>query len=209
MNLLTIALFLTIAGVLLKTGEQRQRIALLASHLGPFRIEKLMERLNEGYLRALGETDPLRQAQVWAAHEQTERDLAQQFRRFADAFERADAAATRVSLNPLPLAHRWLPGWLAPGFDARRLMQLHAQGLERAVANAHGRLAARERARTLLAEMYLMQHSCHWFCRSRARASTRLMARHQTTLAQVLQAVSPETRKAYAEVTGVALPDAG
>ncbi|WP_374409123.1 hypothetical protein [Hydrogenophaga sp.] len=208
MNFLTVALFFALGTYLLKTGDQRQRIALLASQLGPFQIEKLMERLNEGYLRALGETDPQLQAHAWSVHEQTERDLAQQFRRFADAFGRVDAVATRINLNPLPHAHRWLPGWLAPGFDARELMQVHAQALERAVAN--GALQPpRERARGLLAEMYLMQHSCHWFCRSRGLASARLLARHQTSLDQVLQAVSPDTRKAYAKVTGVQIPDAG
>jgi len=47
-----------------------------------------------------------------------------------------------------------------------------------------------------------MQHSCHWYCKSKAVASARLMARHKTSHAQVLDAVSPETRKAYAGLTG-------
>jgi len=53
------------------------------------------------------------------------------------------------------------------------------------------------------AELFLMQHSCHWFCRSRAVASARLQARHQTSHAQVLAAVSPATREAYRKLTGV------
>lgn len=202
MEFLTVTLLFAVAGFLLKSGEQRQHIALLASHLGHFQIEKLMERLSEGYMRALSEEDPTRQDAAWAVHQSTEQTLAQQFRRFADSFASADANLTRINQSPLPHAHRWLPNWLVPGFDARALMKVHAQGIARAVDNEDG-LTARDRARTLLAEMYLMQHSCHWFCRSTALASARLMARHHTRYDQVLQSVSPWTRKAYAEVTGV------
>ena len=51
------------------------------------------------------------------------------------------------------------------------------------------------RARTVLAELYLMQHTCHWFCRSRTVASMRLLARHKTAYEQVLQSVAPATLK--------------
>ena len=196
MDILTLTLLFAAGSYLLKTGEQRQRIALLASHLGRFQIEKLMERLNEGYLRALGEQDPERQRQIWALHEPIERDLNEQFQRFAESFEKAAAADTRINRNPLPYAHRWLPGWLAPGVDARALMRLHARGIDQIVTHAEG-LSSRDRARTLLAELYLMQHSCHWFCRSRSLASARLMARHHTTHEQVIEAVSPTTRQSY------------
>ena len=47
------------------------------------------------------------------------------------------------------------------------------------------------------AELFLMQHTCHWFCKSKTVASARMMARHQTTYAQLVAAVSPETRRAY------------
>ena len=196
MDILTLTLLFAAGSYLLKTGEQRQRIALLASHLGRFQIEKLMERLNEGYLRALGEQDPERQRQIWALHEPVERDLNEQFQRFAESFEKAAASDTRINRNPLPYAHRWLPGWLAPGVDARALMRLHARGIDQIVTHAEG-LSSRDRARTLLAELYLMQHSCHWFCRSRSLASARLMARHHTTHEQVIEAVSPTTRQSY------------
>lgn len=202
MDLLTLTLLFAIGSFLFKRGEQRQRTALLASHLGKFQIEKLMERLNEGYLRALGEKDPQRQDQIWSLHQGTELELAQQFQRFADSFGQADAVATHVNRNPLPQAHRWLPAWLAPGFDARALMRVHAQGIARTVAN-DSHLSARDRARTLLAELYLMQHSCHWFCRSRSLASARLLTRHKNTHEQVLQSVSPATRQAYQALTGV------
>ena len=201
MDLLTLTLLFAAGSFLLKTGEQRQRIALLGLHLARFQIEKLMERLNDGYLRALDEQDAQRQQQIWSLHTATEQELAQQFERFAQAFSQSEASATWVNRNPLPHAHRWLPAWLAPGFDARALMQLHAQGIARTVDNPQ-QLPVRDRARTLLAELYLMQHSCHWFCRSRSLASARLLARHKTTHAQVLQAVSPATREAYAALTG-------
>lgn len=205
MDVLTLALLFAVGSFLLKTREQRQRITLLGTHLAQFQIEKLMERLNDGYLRALDEPDEQRQQQIWSLHTATEEALAQQFERFAQAFSQADASSTWVNRNPLPQAHRWLPAWLAPGFDARALMQLHAQGIARVVANPQ-QWPVRERARTLLAELYLMQHSCHWFCRSHSLASARLLARHKTSYAQVLQAVSPATREGYQALTGVRAP---
>ena len=42
-----------------------------------------------------------------------------------------------------------------------------------------------------------MQHSCHWFCRSRAVASARMLARHKTSYAHLLACVAPQTRAAY------------
>jgi hypothetical protein len=51
-----------------------------------------------------------------------------------------------------------------------------------------------------MAELLLMQHSCHWFCRSKVVASARMLARHQTSYEQLLDAVNPETRRAYAAV---------
>ena len=52
------------------------------------------------------------------------------------------------------------------------------------------------------AELFLMQHTCHWFCKSRAIASARLMARHKTPHAQVLASVTPATRTAYLALLG-------
>jgi hypothetical protein len=45
-----------------------------------------------------------------------------------------------------------------------------------------------------------MQHSCHWFCRSKTIASARMLAQHQTRHEQALEAVSPETHQAYLAV---------
>ncbi|RYY52602.1 MAG: hypothetical protein EOO24_65060, partial [Comamonadaceae bacterium] len=49
-----------------KRWMQQQRVALLARYLSGRSIEKDIERLNQGYLRALGEADPARGEQVWA-----------------------------------------------------------------------------------------------------------------------------------------------
>ena len=45
--------------------------------------------------------------------------------------------------------------------------------------------------------MFLFQHTCHWYCRSKAVASARLMMRHQTTYEQALALVAPSTRRAF------------
>ena len=55
----------------------------------------------------------------------------------------------------------------------------------------------KNKAFTLSAELFLMQHTCHWFCRSKTVASARMLARHKTSYAQLLASVSPETRQAY------------
>ena len=83
----------------------------------------------------------------------------------------------------------------------RQALAIHAQGIERAVRNESG-LSLRDKAYTLSAELFLMQHTCHWFCKSRAIASARLMARHQTPHAQVLASVTPATRAAYSALLG-------
>lgn len=178
-----------------KNREQHQRIALLGGVLSQFEIEKLMESLMDGYLRALGEDRAERQAQVWSYLNAQEDTLCAQFQQFADAFAQVWADDALVSRLPIafPRAHKVFP---AQTFDARQLFALHAQSLERAL---HGTapLNPRDRAYTVTAELMLMQHSCHWFCRSRSVASGRLLARHKTSYAQVLAAVAPQTRAAY------------
>ena len=85
------------------------------------------------------------------------------------------------------------------------LLAIHAHGFGRVVdAPAHHALPLppRDRAYTMLAEMLLMQHSCHWFCKSKVVASARLLARHQTSHDQVLRSVTAETRQAYCVLTG-------
>ncbi|MCY1373545.1 hypothetical protein D9M69_608290 [compost metagenome] len=52
------------------------------------------------------------------------------------------------------------------------------------------------------AGLFLMQHTGHWFCKSKAVASARMLTRHQTSYEQLLEAVSPETREAYRALVG-------
>jgi hypothetical protein len=68
---------------------------------------------------------------------------------------------------------------------------------QRDVANTSPQRSDRDKAFTLLAEIFLMQHSCHWYCKSLGVASARLVMRHQTPYEKVLDSVSPGTRQAY------------
>jgi hypothetical protein len=198
MELLVVSALLAFAIQVFKSREQSQRIAFLGGYLSKFRIEKLMEDLISGYQRALGDADPDRQAQVWRHLEPTEQNLNEQFNRFVLAFSEVYSATARVSKLPmaLPFVSLAIP---ATTFDLRKLLAVHGRGISQAVANAQGQTPKRK-AFTLMAELLLMQHSCHWFCRSKLVASARMLARHQTSYAQLLDAVSPETRQAYLAV---------
>ena len=200
MDILFLATLIATGFFMLNAKQQRQRVALLASYLGNYQIEKLMENLTEGYLRALGESDTERREQVWNLLRTTEWQLSEQFTRFTADFTRVEPLQTRISTLPLalPYADRWLP---SASIDMRQALAIHAQGIERAVRNEAG-LSLRDKAYTLSAELFLMQHTCHWFCKSRAIASARLMARHKTPHAQVLASVTPATRTAYLALLG-------
>lgn len=180
--------------------EQLRRIQLLASVLGQFQVEKLMETVADGYLRALGEKDPERAQQVWNMLEQAELTLAGQIRAFVDEVSKLDDVSTRFSTLPLafPYAAQIFPGATA---DLRAVLPIHCAGVERLVRNEAG-LAQKEKAFTLTAEILLLQHTCHWFCRSKAVASARMMARHKTPHAQLLASVSAPTRGAYQKLMG-------
>ena len=179
----------------LSARAQARRIALLGSYLGKYQIENLMESLTEGYLRALGETDPERRAQVWSALATAETVLSEQFNRFVLDFAAVKQADARVSqlAFAVPYADKLFPN---ATFDMRKALSIHAHAIGNAVANRLNQ-SQKDKAYTLCAELFLMQHTCHWFCRSRAVASARLLARHKTSYAQVLAAVAPPTRQAY------------
>ena len=179
----------------LKNREQQQRIALLGGVLSRFELESLMQTLMDGYMRALGEDAPERQAQVWGHLAFQEERLQTQFHQFAEAFSNVWADDALISTLPIafPRAHKIFP---AATMDARALMRLHADALAAAIA-AEPVNGPKDRAFTITAELMLMQHTCHWFCRSKAVASRRLLARHQTRYEQVLAAVAPKTRTAY------------
>jgi hypothetical protein len=190
-------LFILATGIhWLNTQGQRKRTALLAEQLRPFQIEKHMEQLTSAYMRALGEADPERQQQIWQLQEQAEQQLAGEFQNLAQEFAKLSAPETRGFKLALPYIDQLSPKFT---FDMRRLLEVHAQGIERAVSNLHG-LSPKERSFRMMGEMFLMQHSCHWFCKSKTIASARMVAQHQTRYEQALDAVSPETRKAYWDV---------
>lgn len=196
-------LVLTLAATgayLLNHQQQRRRIALLARQLHPYQIERLMEQLTQGYLRAMGEQAPERRQQVLDMLATSEAQLTEQFERFTADFRKVPALLARVSRLPLglPFATQLFPH---ASFDMRELLAVHAAGMARAMRNEGG-LAPSDRAFTMTAELLLMQHSCHWFCKSKTVASARMLARHQTPHAQLVSSVSPETRRAYLALTG-------
>ena len=181
--------------VVLNSREQQRRIALLGGYLGRFEIEKLMATLMDGYMRALGEENPERREQVWSYLSAQEECLRDQLGQLAQAFSQVWTDHARVSTLPIavPWADKLFP---AAAFDLRDALTIHADAVDALVRNAEAR-SAKDKAYTLTAELMLLQHSCHWFCRSRAVAHARLVARHQTSYEQVLNAVTPGTRERY------------
>ncbi len=195
MDILLLALFLSAGTWVLNAKEQRKRIALLGSHLAHYQIEKLMQTLTDGYLRALGENQEERRQQIWQLLSTTESQLSEQFGRFAAEFGRLSAADTRVSrlAIALPFADKVLPAFT---FDMRQALAIHAKGIAHVVQNT-GHLSPKDRAYMMTAELFLMQHTCHWFCKSKTIATARMLARHQTPHEQLVASVSAETRNAY------------
>ncbi|HSV54167.1 MAG TPA: hypothetical protein VLJ57_18760 [Burkholderiaceae bacterium] len=200
MELFLLAAFVAFVIWKLRSQDQGRRIALLGSHLSMYQIEKNMETLTQGYLRALGENDPDRREQVFGLLHSTEQALGDQFSRFAAEFALAQEADTRVSKLPfhIPFAARLFP--LAT-FDVRKALAIHARGIARA-AEGGGHSSPKDLAFTMSAELFLMQHTCHWFCKSKTVASARMWARHQTSYEQLIAAVAPDTRAAYCALIG-------
>jgi hypothetical protein len=130
-----------------------------------------------------------------------EQELCREVEAFARDFATADAAATRVSKLPvwLPFGHA-----LAGAFDMREALRLHARGIRAAVSAEAA--SAKDRAFAISAELLLMQHTCHWFCRSRSVASARMLARHRTSHAQLVAAVLPRTRREYLGLVSPTVP---
>ncbi|MDB5851052.1 MAG: hypothetical protein JWP29_4804 [Rhodoferax sp.] len=195
MDLFILAALIAFGVQMLKSREQRQRIALLGSHLGNYQIEKLMENLTQGYLRALGEHDAERSEQIWRLLRTTEVQLSEQFSRFANEFAQVPAEEAPVSRLPVavPQAVRLFPD---ATFDVRKAFAIHAKGIAAAAEDNPGR-SYKDKAFTMSAELFLMQHTCHWFCKSKTVASARMLARHQTAYDQLVASVTPATRRAY------------
>lgn len=178
-----------------RARQQQRRIAILARYLSGHDIEKHIETLSQGYLRALGESDPTRSEQVWGVLRGTEDVLSQQVCKLAEDFAGVEPTATRVSKFPI-----WLPRSpaLDRSFDMREALRIHARGICRAIEQQGA--SPKDRAFAILAEMLLMQHTCHWYCRSKSVASARMLASHQTSYEQLVASVLPQTRQAYLEL---------
>jgi len=196
-DLLIFLPFAMVALWMAKSRLQRQRIVLLSRYLSSHNIEKNIASLSQGYLRALGEADPGRREQVWNVLRSTEQALCREMRQLARDFAGAEPAGTRVSKLAI-----WLPGASSLGgtFDMREALRVHARGICSAVDD-EAAPSAKDRAYTISAEMLLMQHTCHWFCRSKSVASARMLANHRTSHAQLVAAVLPRTRADYLALT--------
>lgn len=195
MDSVLILLMVALAWQVLRVRYQRARIALLGRHLGSLQLERHMETLTQGYSRAIREETESRQLQVLETFAQTERAMASQANSLANAMQKESPQAARISMLSLcvPYIERFVP---AVTRDFRELLHIHAAGLRHVVDN-EDHLDAKARAFQLSAELYLLQHSCHWFCKSRAVADARLMLRHQVNHQKVLESVSAATRYAY------------
>jgi hypothetical protein len=203
MDLLIVLLLAPLAGLqFLKAREQRQRIQLLGHFLAQYQIEQLMQTLLDGYMRALDEQDAERRQAIWSTLSGGEEELARQCRRLADDVSKVWSEQTQVSTLPwtLPYATRLFP---RKAFDLRHALALHADGI-RLTADNVANLSPRDKAFQMTAEVLLLQHTCHWFCRSRAVASARMVARHQVTQEKLVASVSRATQLAYGRLIGLA-----
>jgi hypothetical protein len=78
---------------------------------------------------------------------------------------------------------------------------IHARGIAGVMRNEAGH-TPKSKAYMMSAELFLLQHTCHWYCRSKTVASARMIGQHQTQYLQALGAVSPQTREAYRALIG-------
>lgn len=184
-----------VAWHVLRLRYQRGHIVLLGKHLASLQLERHMETLTEGYTRAIHEVSESRQLQVLESFAPAEEAVAVQLLALANAMEKEDRQNTSIGALRfcIPYIDRFLPALTR---DFREVLHIHAAGL-RHVVNNTDELDKKSRAFHLSAELFLFQHSCHWFCKSRGVADARLMLRHQVNHKKVLDSVSELTRSAY------------
>lgn len=195
MDTVILLLAVAIAWRVLCSRYQRTHIALLGKHLRQFQLERHMETLTQSYTRAIQEKEESRLLQVLATLSQTESAVASQALALASSMDKENREACSILALPfyIPYAEKILPGFTR---DFRVLLHIHATGLRYVVNNEAG-WDPKTRAFHLSAELYLLQHSCHWFCKSRTVADARLQLRHKVQHQKVLESVSTVTRQAY------------
>lgn len=195
MDIALILLVIIVVWQIARARYQRSHIVLLGRHLADLQLERHMETLTQGYSRAIQADSESRQLQVLETFAATERSVAAQVHALANAMQKEDPQATRVNMVSfcVPYIERFLPAMTR---DFRELLHIHAKGLRHVVDNVE-QWDPKTRAYHLSAELYLLQHSCHWFCKSRTVADARLMLRHQVNHQKVLESVSHVTRSAY------------
>ncbi len=197
MDVFLIALSLFVLWRLVCKRYQSAHIQLLAQHLLPYQLEKHIETLTQGYLRAIQTEDESRQLQIFDTLSPTEHTVAAQIQGLAQSMQTANQAQTQLCILAfcVPYVEKYLPSLTR---DFRQLLLIHAEGIQHVVANEAG-LSPKERAFQLSAELYLFQNSCHWFCKSRNVANARLQVQHKVSYQKTLESVSGRTRQAYAQ----------
>ena len=70
------------------------------------------------------------------------------------------------------------------------------RGIAHVVQNA-SHLSPKDRAYMMTAELFLMQHTCHWYCKSKTVASARMLAAPPDAARRLVASVSARTRTAY------------
>lgn len=195
MDAIIIILSILIVWRVLCIRYQKAHIALLGQHLAPFQLEKHIETLTQGYVRAIQADTESRQLQILDTFTQTEQAVASQIQSLADNIQKENPISTSMGILAfcLPYPERYLPSLTR---DFRKLLQIHAQGIQHVVNNEAG-WEPKERAFHLSAELYLFQNSCHWFCKSRNVANARLQIQHKVSHQKTVESVSDQTRQAY------------
>lgn len=195
MDAMIVLLAVAVVWRVLSMRYQKAHIALLGRHLANHQLERHMETLTQGYTRAIQADSTSRQLQILETFAQTERAVASQAQAVAVALQQESLQQASLVTWPMciPYAEHFAPSITR---DFRALFQIHAEGLRYVVDNVPG-WEPKQRAYHLSAELYLLQHSCHWFCKSRGVANARLQLRHQVEYQKVLDSVSETTRSAY------------
>lgn len=198
MDFVLILFVIAIGWHVLRIRYQRARISLLARVLANMNLEKHLETLTQGYTRAIHEDGESRQRQIFETFSQTEQALATNVRALAESMQKENESSTVMTTFAFcaPYAERYIPAFALRDF--RALLHIHAAGIRGAIDNAGGS-DPKTRAFHIAAELYLFQHSCHWFCKSRTVADARLLMRHKVEHKKVLESVTPLTRSAYTQ----------